>query len=109
MTAPIDVPAMRIGFRPSSSSASMIGIWAKPRAPPPPRARPMRGVALPPSAMTSRRRLADADDDQLVGVEQALCHPPDVVDSHLVEEGDAALGIVNAEIVHLQAEQLVGD
>ena len=54
MMAPIDVPAITAGLMPSSSRASITGIWASPRAPPPPRASPIRGslrLPLPPSAI----------------------------------------------------------
>src|SRR5688572_16827404 len=39
-------PAMIAGFMPSSSKTSSIGIWARPRAPPPPRANPILGSLM---------------------------------------------------------------
>ena len=41
--APMDVPAMILGRKPSSSKASSTGMCASPRAPPPPSARAMLG------------------------------------------------------------------
>jgi hypothetical protein len=43
MIEPIDVPATQAMGRPSSSITSSTVMWAKPRAPPPPKARPMWG------------------------------------------------------------------
>src|SRR5581483_2151049 len=41
--APMEVPAMILGRRPSSSNTSSMRMWASPRAPPPPSARAMLG------------------------------------------------------------------
>src|SRR5579864_2308954 len=54
MSAPIEVPAMAAGFIAISSSASMIAIWASPRAPPPPSA----SAKLLVRAAVTRLRLA---------------------------------------------------
>src|SRR5262249_10283828 len=90
---------------PSSSKPSRIGMWAKPCAAPPPSARPIRG---PPAPAASALRLPDTDDDEVAGAEQALCHPPHVVDGDRGDEAVAAVDIVEPEIVHLDGEELLG-
>ena len=47
ISAPIEVPEITDGFSPSSSIASMKGMWVRPRAEPPPSATPIRGMPSP--------------------------------------------------------------
>ena len=119
MMAPIDEPAMALGLMPSSSSASMTWIWARPRAPPPPNATaklgPESGLAeaparrrllhpLPPSSIARaehhHRRL---DRKQLT---RRGLH---LVKGDIVDQVDAALDVVDAEAVGLQPDQRAGD
>src|SRR3712207_1354875 len=68
--APIDAPAMAAGLTPSSSKAPSTARWARPRAPPAPRARPMVGASGIEERTEERERVVR----RLFGDEMAGAH-----------------------------------
>ena len=52
---------------------------------------------------------ADDDHGQLVRAQQLLRQPVDVVEGHRLDKAVAAVGIINAEVVHLDTGQHRGD
>ena len=121
MMAPIDEPAIAVGVMPSSSSASMTWICARPRAPPPPKAmregRPATPVtpaaAQQPGASSLAsvldRRLARPTITRGLGGQQLRAAALHLVQRHRFDQVVAALDIVDAEIVELQFDQRAGD
>src|SRR4026209_2971098 len=54
-------------------------------------------------------RLADDGGDQAIGLDQPLGHALDVVEAYLLDDVVAPVDIVDAEILDLDPQELIGD
>src|SRR5690606_4540993 len=127
MIAPIEEPEMATGLMPSSSSASITWIWARPRAPPPPKAtanvgsRPCSSCGAPLSVARSGIEASIAFLSAAVASlrtyhqyrrfrnRQTTGRRLDLIERHGVDVADPAVDVVYAAIVELQFDKRTRD
>src|SRR5690349_18432346 len=116
----MDVPAIRCGLMPRSSKACRAWICAMPRAPPPPRASPIRGLPLcrgwspvmgaTASSMSAVSAVVLTDrDDGRVGRQEFFRHRLHAFGVDRIDQAFALVDVVDTQAVELDAHQRRGD